>query len=407
MSYDIIYLLLFAVATMTALVARRLNLPYTVSLVVVGLFIGNFNLIHAPALTKELLFSIFLPGLIFEAAFHIDSKHYWQNKFALHSLAFPGVVATIFLTAFLIIQIVPLVSDINDFSFKIGMLFGALVAATDPIAVVGLFKTIGVPQRLSVLLEGESLLNDGTSAVLFTLILSSALGKDSAIFEGATTFVYVVGVGALIGSAIGFCISFIRARVDDALIEITLTVLAAYGSFLIAEELHSSGIIATVASGMIAGNFAARRGMSQKTIIAVKSFWEYAAFALNSIIFLLIGLAVNFRSMEKIWHLIVIAYIIMTISRAAIIFVVRQFLQRSGERMSQSWAVVLTWGGLRGSLSMVLVLSIPNDFAPKTYLVPLTFGVVILSILIQGLTMSPLLRYLGLTKLGSESGGVK
>jgi CPA1 family monovalent cation:H+ antiporter len=397
------YLALFAVATLTALIARRLNAPYTVSLVFVGMLLGNMQLIEPPALTKDLLFSIFLPGLIFEAAFHLDFRQYWQNKLALHSLAFPGVAATILFTAVLITAIVPLVSEIRDFTFLTGLLFGSLVAATDPIAVVGLFKSIGVPRRLSVLLEGESLLNDGTSAVLFTLILAAALGSGASLLEGSMTFVYVVGVGALVGAVIGLAHTFIIGKVNDALLVITLTVLAAYGSFLIAEDLHSSGIISTLICGMFAGNFTARRGMGQKTLVAVESLWEYAAFALNSIIFLLIGLVVNFRSMAKVWHLVVLAYVIMLISRAAVIFAVRQLLQRSSERISVSWAVVLTWGGLRGSLSMVLALAIPGQFGPKTYLVPLTFGVVILSILVQGLTMSPLLRHLGLIKINSAS----
>jgi CPA1 family monovalent cation:H+ antiporter len=161
--------------------------------------------------------------------------------------------------------------------------------------------------------------------------------------------------------------------------------------------LHASGIISTLASGMIAGNFGARRAMSPKTRAAVASFWEYAAFSLNSIIFLLIGLEVNLAAALQLWQPIVIAYLVMTASRAIVVLVVRQCLQRTDEKIPLKWASVLVWGGLRGSLSMVLVLAIPADFAPRAYLVPLTFGVVVLSILVQGLTMSPLLNYLKLS----------
>jgi CPA1 family monovalent cation:H+ antiporter len=393
-----IYLFLFIIATGTALVARRLQIPYTVALVAVGLAIGNLKLIQQPPLlTKDLLFSIFLPGLIFEAAFHMDFKSYWQNKLALHALAFPGVLAAMLVTAVLLTPIISVLVPSISFSFQDGLLFGALVSATDPIAVIGLFKSIGVPRRLSLLLEGESLLNDGTAVVLYSLLLAAATGNRLSLVEGMGSFLYIVSVGALVGCAVGFCISYIISKVNDPLIEITLTVIAAYGSFLWAEELQSSGIISTMITGMIAGNYAIKRGLKVKAIEAISTFWEYVAFALNSVVFLLVGLTVNLSSVLELWKPILIAYVAMTAARASIIFLVKLALHRTDEKFPTSWAIVLTWGGLRGSLGMVLALAMPLDFAPRTYLIPLTFGIVTLSILGQGLSMAPLLRYLNVT----------
>jgi CPA1 family monovalent cation:H+ antiporter len=186
--------------------------------------------------------------------------------------------------------------------------------------------------------------------------------------------------------------------VDDPMIEITLTTIAAYGSFLAAEHFHYSGVIATVSAGMLCGNYGARVGMSPSTRIAVETFWEYVAFALNSIVFLLIGLEVNFQALLDSWQAILVAYLVVTGGRALIIFGASSLLRRTRERIPWAWSAVLAWGGLRGALSMVLVLSLPKDFSHRELLVSTTFGVVILSILVHGLTMSPLLGWLDIVR---------
>lgn len=210
-------------------------------------------------------------------------------------------------------------------------------------------------------------------------------------------FVRVVGLGTLVGVTIGYLASKLTQRVDDPMIEITLTTIAAYGSFLFAEHFHLSGVIATVSAGMLCGNYGARTGMSPSTRIAVESFWEYVAFALNSIVFLLIGFEVHLDALSRSWKAILVAYLAVTVGRAALLYVVTFFLRRTKETLPWSWSAVMTWGGLRGGLSMVLVLALPQNFPHRELLVTMTFGVVILSILFQGLSMAPLLRWLGLT----------
>jgi monovalent cation:H+ antiporter, CPA1 family len=188
------------------------------------------------------------------------------------------------------------------------------------------------------------------------------------------------------------------------MIEITLTTVAAYGSFATAETLHSSGVIATVAAGMLCGNSGARRGvMSPSTRIAAETFWEYVAFALNSIVFLLIGFEVRLSVLLADWVPILMAYVVVTGGRALIIMAGRAFIGLTRERFPWRWSAVLIWGGLRGALPMVLVLSLPEAFPYRDQLVSMTFGVAVLSILLQGLTMSGLLSFLGIVREAAET----
>ncbi|MCA9586276.1 MAG: cation:proton antiporter [Myxococcales bacterium] len=396
MHIEIALVALFAVATAVALVARRFKLPYTVALVIAGLALGTARAFEAPRLTKELLYAVFLPGLLFEAAYALEFRRFWQNKLAVFSLAMPGLVAAIAMTAGVLVPAVNGLHFVDHYTLGEGLVFASLIAATDPIAVVALFKTFGTPKRLAVLVEGESLLNDGTAVVVFSLVLALVMGKPMSLSLAILDFARVVGMGVLIGAAVGYAVSMVIHKVDDPMIEITLTTIGAYGSFVAAEFFHYSGVIAVVTSGMLCGNYAARTGMSASTRVAVSSFWEYLAFALNSLVFLLIGFEVKVEKILEAWKPILIAYVSVLLVRAIVIHVVGFLLRGTRERFPLAWANVLTWGGLRGSLSMVLVLALPQEFPHRDLVVAMTFGVVILSILVQGLTMGPLLRRLKL-----------
>ncbi len=404
MQFETIIVILFAVAATVALIARWLRVPYTVALVVAGLALGAAHAFEPPHLTKELLYAVFLPGLLFEAAFHLDFGKFRQNKVTIISLAVPGVIAAITLTGLLLTPIVDALHFVDGFTLGHGLVFGALIAATDPIAVVGLFKSLGAPKRLAVMVEGESLLNDGTAVVLFTLILAAVSGTSAGggFFGAALEFVRVVGMGLIIGLAFGFVASKVIQLVDEPMIEITITTIAAYGSFVMAEQFHFSGVIATVSAGMICGNYAAVTGMSPSTRIAVESFWEYLAFALNSVVFLLIGFSVSIEALLDSALPIGVAFVIVMVARSVVVGTASVFLRFTKEATSWSWTAVLVWGGLRGGLSMVLALGLAPDFPHRTLIITMTYGVVVLSILIQGLSMTPLLRLLGLVGLKEE-----
>ena len=396
MTIETSFVLLFSIATAVAIAARWLRLPYTVALVVVGLVLGNVGALEAPHLTKDLLFALILPGLIFEAAFNLDVKEFTRNRLAIGSLAVPGVIVAIALTALIVTPMMNGLELDATFDWRYGLIFGALIAATDPIAVVGLFKRLHVPHRLSVLVEAESLLNDGTAVVFFTIILAFVGGAATTVGALMMQFVIIVGGGALAGAALGVGATLVTRRIDEPVIEITLTVIAAYGSFVLAEHFHCSGVIATVVVGLLCGCWERRIGMSPTTRLAVESFWEYAAFALNSIVFLLMGFEVHVASLLASWREIGVAYLATFVARFGVIAAVVVLLRATGDRLPKSWSVVLTWGGLRGALSMVLALALPADYPHRQQLITMTFGVVLLTLLVQGLSMSVLLRRLGI-----------
>ncbi len=398
MDLETAFILLFVLATVAAIAARRLRAPYTVILVLTGLVLGGLNLFPAPQLTKGLLFSLILPGLIFEAAFNLDLQELRKTWITITTLAIPGVVVSMALIAIALSPVAGALNLAPGFDWEHALVFGALIAATDPVAVVALFRSMGAPRRLTTLLDGESLLNDGTAIVFFTLSLTLVSGTNIGTGALLAQFISIVGLGAIIGAAMGSAAALLMRKLHEPMTEITLTMIAAYGSFAGADALHSSGVIATVVAGTICGNMGARAGMSASTRAALETFWEYVTFALNSIVFLLVGFEVRFSQLLHYWLPILLAYYVVTLSRAAIITLGQGLLRWSGERFPWRWGVVLTWGGLRGALGMVLALSLPRDFAHRDLIISMTFGVAVLSILVQGLTMSALLVRLGIVR---------
>ncbi len=404
MTGEPIVILLFIIASAVAVAARRWNFPYTVALVLVGLVLGSLHVLNAPRLTHDLLFLVFLPGLIFEAAYHLDFDALWRDRVPIFSLVIPGVITAIGLTATLLVvvssgaSLLPQ-SVLPPISWPLALVFGAAIAATDPIAVVAIFKQLGAPQRLSLLTEGESLLNDGTAIVFFGLMLAWVMGGHTDPASLMLDFGRVVGGGLLAGGIVGFGISLALRQIDDPMVEITLTSVAAYGSFLVADQLGFSGVISTVTAGLVCGNYGAVIGMSPSTRVAVNAFWEYAGFALNSLVFLLMALELNLKSLLSTWPFIVLAYVAVTLARALTIYGISGLLAFTRARIPAAWCPILSWGGIRGALSMVLVLSLPADLPQRALIIDMTFGVVLLSILLQGSTISWLGQKLGVLGL--------
>lgn len=393
---ETLIILLFVVASMVAVIARKFRTPYTVALVLVGLGLSASHLLHAPQLTQDVLFMVFLPGLVFEAAYHIDFDELWRDRLAVLGLAVPGVAVSIGITAALIVFASSEIQHLPVISWMLALVFSAAVVATDPISVVSLFRELGAPRRLTLLIEGESLFNDGTAIVFFTLVLALVMGQTMTPAGIVVDFGLVVGGGLIIGAIIGLFVSQVIRRIDNAMVEITLTTVAAYGSFLVAYKLGYSGVMSTVAAGLICGNYGAQSGMSPSTRVATETFWEYIGFALNSLIFLLMGLEIQLNTLWTIWPMIVVAYVSITLARGVVVFGATSLLTLSRARIPRAWSIVLSWGGLRGALSMVLVLSLPREMPLREMIVNMVFGVVLLSILVQGLSMTPLARALGI-----------
>jgi CPA1 family monovalent cation:H+ antiporter len=377
---------LLLIASLVALAVHRLRIPYTVALVVVGLLI-TFQQPLQLNLTPEVILALFVPPLVFEAAFHINFAELQRNLSPVLLLAVPGVILTT-----LIVGLV--VASGTALDLPTAFVFGALMAATDPVAVVAVFRAIGVPKRLAILIEGESLLNDGTAIVLFNLALAAALTGSYNPIQGVADFVRVSAGGIITGLALGWVISRLIARVDDYLIETTLTTVLAFGSYLLAERLSFSGVLAVVAAGLVNGNLGPQ-GMSPTTRIVLFSFWEYVAFLANSLVFLLIGLQVNVPALVAQWQPVVWAIAAVLASRVVVVYGLGWIANRWVEPIPAAWQHVITWSGLRGAISLALALSLPTALGPdRDLLRVMAFGVVLFTLLAQGTTMGPLVRFL-------------
>jgi CPA1 family monovalent cation:H+ antiporter len=274
------------------------------------------------------------------------------------------------------------------------LLLGAMVAPTDPVAVVGLFKKMGVPDRLTNLVEAESLANDGTGVVLFTIAVGALTTGQISAGGAVVEFVRLASFGLALGVGVGLVVSLLTSRVDDFQVEISLTALAAYGSYLLADLLHVSGILAVVAAGVVLGSFGRPRTMSPRTQDAVELFWDYVAFLLNSLAFLLVGLEVPYRAVLGQWQLVLLAALIALLARAVTVYGILGSLSRSSFRVPPSWQHILVWGGVRGVIAVALVLSLSGSGGEIGEVRALVYGVMLISIVVQGLTIGPLARYL-------------
>jgi CPA1 family monovalent cation:H+ antiporter len=382
---------LVLVATLVAIVAGRVRLPYTVALVLVGLFI-TFQSPLDIEVTPELILALFVPPLIFEAAFQLDFQLLRDNLAPILVLAVPGVV----LTALMVGAIVTLGTQLT---FSVAVVFGALIAATDPVAVIALFRALGVPHRLAVAVEGESLLNDGTAIVIFSIALEAAV---SGVFDpvaGLFDFVQVSLGGLTVGVTLGLLAAQLITRVDEPLIVTSLTTLLAYGAYLVAERLHFSGVLAVVMAGLVSGNLSTPR-VSPSTKIMLFNLWEYLAFLANSMVFLLIGLDVDLAQLSANLRPIAVAVGAVLLSRAIVVYGLSGLFHFFGlsVRAPMNWRHVLFWGGLRGAISLALVLSLPVTFVERQTLVAMAFGVVLFTLLGQGTTIQFLLKRLGLVE---------
>jgi CPA1 family monovalent cation:H+ antiporter len=378
---------LLLIASLVAIFVQRIRLPYTVALVLVGLALTFQDIIRVE-LTREIILALFLPPLLFEAAFHIDFRALRENMTPILVMAIPGVILSTFIIG-------GLVSFGTSLALPVALVFGSLIAATDPVAVIAIFRALGVPKKLATLVEGESLFNDGTAVVLFNIILGVALTGHFSLAEGLWEFVKVSAGGLAIGLGLGWVTAQIIARVDDYLIETTLTTVLAFGSFLIAEEIHVSGVLAVVAAGIVNGNIGPR-GMSPSTKIVLFNFWEYLAFLANSLIFLLIGLEIELNILFENMDSIIIAVIAVLLGRVVAVYGLNWIVSRFvGQKVPLSWQHVLTWGGLRGAVSLALALGLPAALGPdRDLILAMAFGVVLITLLSQATTMQTLLRWL-------------
>ncbi len=389
------FVFILLIASLVAIVSRRLKINYSVGLVVAGIAIAFLPRGVELPLTRDLIFNIFLPPLVFEAAMQLNWKPFWRDLPVTGALAFPGVVIAALIVA-------------AGMHFAIGWewlgaaLFGVLIAATDPVAVIATFKEIGVERRLSGMVESESLLNDGTAAVGFALLMVVVNGGSLSPLSISGLLLWSVSGGVLAGAVVAGASLLIAGRTTDHLVEITLTTVAAYGSFLLAEHFHASGVLASLTAGLMVGNVGWQRAICEGGRAHVLAFWEYVAFLANSFVFILIGENEAHTGNKLISWAAFAAIVLVLLGRAVAVYPLCLLFARSRLAVPLKYQHVLFWGGLRGALALALVLALPDDFPQRGEIVATAFAVVAFSIFIQGMTMPLLVGKLGLVDAGAS-----
>jgi monovalent cation:H+ antiporter, CPA1 family len=381
------FVLLLMAACAVALLVKAVPVPYVSALALVGLLAGLVVGRGQLQLTHSLILFVLLPGLLFEAAFNLSWGELRGNLVAVVALATLGVVLTTAVVA-------GVGHAALGLALPVAILLGTMISPTDPVAVVAVFRRLGVPARLVNLVESESLLNDGTGVVLFTVALAATQSAPSGVGGLAWDFVRLTAGGIGLGLGVGLLLSFVTSRIDDFPVEITLTGIGAYGSYLLAESLHLSGILAVVAAGLVLGNLGHPRGMSVRTQEAVTQFWDYVAFLLNSVVFLLVGLDVPWSEVRNQLPGILAAALIALLARAFAVYAVLGLLHPLPWRVSFRWQHLIVWSGLRGAIAVALALSLTESNPQFNSVRALVYGVVLLSILLQGSTIGPLARLL-------------
>jgi CPA1 family monovalent cation:H+ antiporter len=390
-------LLLLAISVTVIGISKLIKQPYSIALVLVGLFLGATEIpiieaaeqfITQSNVFQAIIISLFLPILLGDATMKLPFSHLYERKKPILALALGGTLLSFVLIGFGAYSLMGL-------PLVVAFTFAALMSATDPISVLSIFKTLGVPSRLSTTIEGESLFNDGIAVVLFqisTVYLITYIEMGWAgVGSGILLFLKFALGGVLIGLLLGWIFSQIIRIFDDYPLEIAFSALLFFGAFFIAEHFHVSGVIAVVIGGLVFGSYGAKIGMSETTHTNIHSFWDTITLIANSLIFLMVGLEIRQIDLTGRWGIIVLSVILVLISRTLAIYISTAFVKE----LSSKDKILLNWGGLKGSLSIALALSLPTSFAGRDDVLLLTFCVVLFSLLVQGLSIQPLVVKLG------------
>jgi len=394
---------LLGALTLIAFVVRRIQLPLSVALVSFGLLVAAISPVDLNISPDVVLFAL-LPGLVFEAAFRLDVDDLSRVVGRTIILAIPGVLVV----ALVVASVLHLATGLPlDTAFVVG----AIVSATDPVAVVASMRDVKAPRELATLVEAESLFNDGTGVLLFTIAIG-ALHATVDLPSQIATLAVVIIVSLILGAVCGFAASRIAALMDDHLVELTLTGVLAYGTYLLADSLGQSGIIATVTAGIVLGSYGRRVGISPGSMQAVDTVWEFVAFVLTAVVFLLIGLTISFAELAAAAGPIAWGIVAIFVGRVVVVYgllggvrgLARRLRPRGStgsewshiQRMPVGWLHIVFWSGLRGAVAFALALALPLDIPDRALLQQTIFGVVLFTLLVQGASARRVVLWAGM-----------
>jgi len=381
-------LVFLLIAGIVAVLTRRLRVPYSAGLVLTGIILSLFPFFGSVPFSKELIFNVFLPPLVFEAALQIHWKELRRELPVIVMLATIGVCLSWGVTALGM-------RYLAGWEWIGALFFGALIAATDPVSVIATFKEAKIHGRLRLLVEAESLFNDGTAAVAFGIIVIAATGSTLSVSGVVKTLVVTVAGGILCGGLMAGVLLLFAGQTEDPLVEITFTTFAAYASFLVAEQLHCSGVLACLTAGLVVGNIGPLGPISSRGREAVTAYWEYLGFVANSLIFMDIGIYLSRQHFEGTLIPAVSAILLVTFGRALTVYPCCAIFSHSVLHVRGRHQHVLFWGGLRGGLALALALGLPPEVPRRETIISVSFVIASFSIFVQGLTMTSLLRHMG------------
>jgi len=380
-SFLFLLILLGGAATALRLVSRTTPLvPYPVLLAAGGILIGLVPGLRLPPIGSDLILLAFVPGLVFEASLSLDLAELRRRALPVGLLATAGVLLTVAIVA-------TLTRLVLGMDWPSGFLLGAIVAATDPIAVVNLLRRLGAPRGLEAILDGESLFNDGTGVAAFAAVLGTIAAGHPSVLDAAVRFILVTGGGIAIGLAAGAVALLVLRLVSDAELEILVTLVLAYGSYLAADVVHASGVVAVVVAGIVVARYGSRTGRLQGT--QLHGFWSLLAFVLNAVLFLIVGIALPTDRLLAVAGLVAGGYAIMLVARAVPVYGLLAAVDPRARSIPWRWRHMTLWGGLRGALSVALALSIANHPGIDPRVSVVAYGMVVLSLLVQGGLMLP------------------
>ena len=387
-SFLFFVIILGAVATMLRLVSRSTpTVPYPVLLALGGILIGLIPSVRLPQVSPDLILLAFVPGLVFEASLSLDLEELRRRLVPVGLLATLGVLLTVVVVG------VPAHFGLG-LDWGSAIILGSIVSTTDPIAVVNLLRQVGAPAGLKAILEGESLFNDGTGVAVFTAVLGTILAGHPGLVDGSLRFLFVTGAGIAIGLVVGAVAVLSLRLVNEAELEIMITLVGAYGAFLAADLVQASGVVSVVSAGIVVAFYGSRTGRLKGTQLI--GFWNLLAFVLNAMLFLIVGVALPTQRLIAVAGLALGAYAIMFATRAIPVYTLLGLADVRGTSIPWGWRHMTFWGGMRGALSVALALTVANYPQVDSRVSVIAYGMVVLSLLVQGGLLLPVADLLGL-----------
>jgi Na+/H+ antiporter len=406
---EVIIIALLVSVTVLSAAARAIDVPYPIVLVIGGVLLGLVPGLPDVQLDPDLVLVVFLPPLLYTGAFFSNLRDLRDNLRAISLLSIGLVIATVLVVAVVAHEF------IDDLSWPVCFVLGAIVGPTDPVAGTAIMRRLGVPRRLVSVVVGESLLNDATALVVYKIALAAVGGAAFSLLDAGWDFLWKATGGIAVGLIVGYVIAEIRKRLDDPLIENTIGLLTAYAAYVPAEQLQLSAVLAAVTAGCYVG-WRAPEIAGAETRLQGFGMWELLQFLLNALLFVLIGLQLptivdalgDFSAGELIGYgALVSAAVIVTrlVWQFTVVYLLRAIDRRESARMRRApwqFRFVVGWAGMRGAVSLAAALALTSDVPNRNLLVFLTFAVIFTTLVLQGLTLPWVINLLGVHDDGRE-----